>query len=84
MFTNGFGWIKELWDSTKWVLFGIGALLLFAYWMQEIAQEQYRLNQQRQEVICPSFLSIARSSRDTLIVMRNEQLCNGYVLDNLQ
>jgi len=39
---------------------------------------------QRQQVVCPSFLSIARSSRDTLIVMRNEPLCNSYVLDNLQ
>ena len=39
---------------------------------------------QRQQVVCPSFLSIARSARDTLIVMRNEPLCNSYVLDNLQ
>jgi hypothetical protein len=38
----------------------------------------------RQEVVCPSFLSIARSARDTLIVMRNEPLCNRYVLDNLK
>ena len=39
---------------------------------------------QRQQVVCPSFLSIARSARDTLIVMRNEPLCNSYVLDNLR
>lgn len=39
---------------------------------------------QRQQVVCPSLLSIARSIRDTLIVMRNEPLCNRYVLDNLQ
>ena len=39
---------------------------------------------QRQQVVCPSFLSIARSARDTLIVMRNEPLCNSYVLDNLK
>ena len=39
---------------------------------------------QRQQVVCPSFLTIARSARDTLIVMRNEPLCNSYVLDNLQ
>lgn len=38
----------------------------------------------RKDVVCPSFLSIARSARDTLIVMRNEPLCNRYVLDNLQ
>ena len=40
--------------------------------------------EQRKETVCPSFLSIARSSRDTLIVMRNEPLCNRYVLDNLK
>jgi hypothetical protein len=40
--------------------------------------------QKRKETVCPSFLSIARSARDTLIVMRNETLCNSYVLDNLQ
>ena len=40
--------------------------------------------EQRKEAVCPSFLSIARSSRDTLIVMRNEPLCNRYVLDNLK
>jgi hypothetical protein len=39
---------------------------------------------ERQQVICPSFLSIARSPRDTLIVMRNEPLCSKYVLDNLR
>jgi hypothetical protein len=45
---------------------------------EQVAQEQ------RKEAVCPSFLSIARSARDTLIVMRNEPLCNRYVLDNLQ
>jgi hypothetical protein len=39
---------------------------------------------ERMAVVCPSFLSIARSARDTLIVMRNEPLCNRYVLDNLK
>jgi ABC-type iron transport system FetAB permease component len=43
-----------------------------------------RQNARRQEIVCPSFLSIARSARDTLIVMRNEPLCNRYVLNNLQ
>jgi len=43
-----------------------------------------RQNARRQEIVCPSFLSIARSARDTLIVMRNEPLCNRYVLDNLR
>lgn len=38
----------------------------------------------RQHAICPSLLSISRSARDTLIVMKAEPLCNGFVLDNLK
>ena len=47
-------------------------------------ERQLKQARERQEIVCPSFLSIARSARDTLIVMRNEPLCNSYVLDNLQ
>lgn len=43
-----------------------------------------RKEMERQSVICPSFLSISRSARDTLIVMRNEPLCNRYVLEGLR
>lgn len=38
----------------------------------------------RREMICPSLLSISRSARDTLIVMKAETLCNRYVLDSLK
>lgn len=34
--------------------------------------------------ICPSLLSISRSARDTLIVMKAEPLCNNYILSNLK
>ena len=67
-------------STTVFVVAGVG-LLYLAYTSDE---RQAELARQRQEVVCPSFLSIARSSRDTLIVMRNEPLCNSYVLDNLQ
>jgi len=40
--------------------------------------------EQRKNVICPSLLSIGRSARDTLIIMKNESLCNEFVLDTLQ
>jgi hypothetical protein len=40
--------------------------------------------EERKNTVCPSFLSIARSSRDTLLVMRNDPLCNRYVLENLK
>ena len=35
-------------------------------------------------VACPSLLSIARSSRDTLIVMKNVDTCNDYMMENLK
>lgn len=38
----------------------------------------------RKNAICPSLLSISRSARDTLIVMKAETLCNSYVLENLK
>jgi hypothetical protein len=38
----------------------------------------------RKADICPSVLSIARSARDTLIVMKAEPLCNEFVLENLE
>ena len=41
-------------------------------------------NVQRSATICPSLLSVGRSARDTLIIMRNETLCTAYVLDNLK
>ena len=47
-------------------------------------RDTHRIDAERAQIICPSFLSITRSARDTLIVMRNEPLCTRYVLDNLQ
>jgi hypothetical protein len=45
-----------------------------------------RINREvlRKGTVCPSLLSIARSPRDTLIVMKNEPLCTVFVLDSLQ
>lgn len=59
----------------------IGAIILFLY---DNAKNDAMLEKERKAVICPSFLSIARSARDTLIVMRNEPLCNAHVLENLK
>jgi hypothetical protein len=38
----------------------------------------------KKENACPSLLSITRSARDTLIVMKAEPLCNEFVLENLE
>jgi hypothetical protein len=74
--------IKEVVFSSTTVIVVAGVGLLYLAYTSD--ERQAELARQRQEVVCPSFLSIARSSRDTLIVMRNEPLCNSYVLDNLQ
>ena len=60
------------------------ACVAFLWYADYLKTVDARNALQRQQVVCPSFLSIARSARDTLIVMRNEPLCNSYVLDNLQ
>ena len=60
----------------------IGAVFLYSVYVYD--QYVTKETTARQSIVCPSFLSIARSARDTLIVMRNEPLCNRYVLDNLQ
>jgi hypothetical protein len=36
------------------------------------------------QMACPSLLSIGRSARDTLIIMKNEAMCNAFVMDNLK
>jgi hypothetical protein len=68
----------KYWGSTTVV---IVALIYFAkMYDDKQTQRQFRW----QQVACPSLLSIARSSRDTLIIMKSEPLCNSYLLDNLK
>jgi hypothetical protein len=60
------------------------AIVAYFWYIDYLTAIDNKNAEQREQVVCPSFLSIARSSRDTLIVMRNEPLCNSYVLDNLK
>lgn len=49
-----------------------------------IGYKKYSLfNDTKKNSICPSLFSIARTSQDTLIVMKAEPLCNDYLLENL-
>lgn len=65
--------------------------LLYIFWVA-VAVKSFmvinnRVNLYRGEkkvTICPPLLSIGRSARDTLIVMKAEPLCNIYVLENLK
>ena len=62
----------------------VTSIVLILVYMRNSSMENNLRIAQRKETVCPSFLSIARSARDTMIVMRNEPLCNRYVLDNLK
>lgn len=67
------------------ITIGVIGVVAFTMWLAgSVIADKEAQYQARKEVVCPSFLSITRSARDTLIVMRNEPLCNSYVLDNLK
>lgn len=63
----------------------LGVLLYKSFlFVQRDRKERAVALEERKNVICPSLLSIGRSSRDTLIIMKNEDLCNSFVLENLK
>jgi hypothetical protein len=75
------------WTNTKrtitlvlWLV-GITAVFQIGFIMYETDRIEKEI---RKENVCPSILSIARSARDTLIVMKAEPLCNQFVLENLE
>ncbi len=76
--------LDTAWVRLKNTFMYLTGSLVFLYGLYTYDVYSQRRATERQGVVCPSFLSIARSARDTLIVMRNEPLCNRYVLDNLQ
>jgi hypothetical protein len=66
------------WTMAPLIIFGL------SYGAKQYQRNVEQLNKHRKSIICPSLLSIGRSSRDTLIVMKNEPLCNQFVLDSLK
>lgn len=64
----------------------LGAIVLVVLYMTITSIKNYNDTNQsiRQKSVCPALLSISRSARDTLIVMKSEKLCNEFVLDNLK
>jgi hypothetical protein len=74
---------KKINDVVFWTVVA-SCVFLGAYGVQVYERNAEQRNQQRKVTICPSLLSIGRSSRDTLIVMKNEPLCNQFVLDSLK
>lgn len=60
----------------------ICALSIKLFMTTHAAYEKF--TEAKKNTICPSLLSISRSARDTLIVMKAESLCGNYVLENLK
>lgn len=71
---------KINWANVRfWVL--VLLVIGFGVW-----RTTYNKNNQilYKDVACPSLFSITRSSRDTLIVMMNVDVCNDYMMENLK
>lgn len=61
-----------------------GVILLGWLFYDAYKSGQEVRNASKKEAVCPALLSIGRSSRDTMIVMKAEPLCNDFVLENLK
>lgn len=72
--------IKDIIFWTGFVVV-IGA---FVWFIREDNKRTAIAENARKDAICPALLSVSRSARDTLIVMKAEPLCNTFVLDSLQ
>lgn len=82
---------KKIRENLSWT--NINRVLLVFVWaisitfLAHVGVTIYQAHEQNQEIrkqtVCPSILSIARSARDTMIVMKAEPLCTEFVLENL-
>lgn len=71
---------KINWGNVKFWMLLIG-IIGFTAWSIKV---DITTNEEYKQVACPSLFSIARSSRDTLIVMKNVDACNEYMMENLK
>jgi hypothetical protein len=75
---------KINWSNVRFWAFTVACICSLLYFGYTSDKDQQAQQDEWTRVSCPSLLSIARSSRDTLIVMKVEPLCNSYVLDSLK
>lgn len=79
--------LKTIWQSISKFVFTVVAMIIFVFgvYMFKVELDKSKVEYKKeQESTCPSLLSIARSSRDTLIVMKNKSMCTEYMLNNLK
>lgn len=65
------------------VVFIVAAALLYKLLLLGYTRK-HQQDEVKKNSSCPTLLSISRSARDTLLVMRSESLCTQYVLDNIK
>lgn len=63
------------------VVIYFGVIKKLSNWQTSIFKKELLA---KQEVVCPTLMSIGRTSRDTLITMRVEPICIDYVLKNIK
>lgn len=66
------------------VIYGVATIFLLYKLGVVLYERKVAVDLSKKETACPTLLSISRSARDTLLVMRSEPLCAIYVLDNIQ
>lgn len=68
------------WSGVRFWIFVIVTIGFFVW------RTTYNRNNQilYKDVACPSLFSITRSAHDTLIVMKNVDVCNDYMMENLK
>jgi hypothetical protein len=71
---------KINWSNVKFWFLLLG-IIAFTAWSLD---RDIKNNDEYKRVACPSLFSIARSSRDTLIIMKNVDTCNDYMMQNLK
>lgn len=86
---------KFLTDSTKklikdGLIIGATSFICVALWKYNTKMENKLRERSAAEAeakmnaICPSLFSVTRSARDTLIVMKAEDVCADFILNNLK
>lgn len=77
-------WMKT--NIKRFVYAGISLLILVLLYQvgTRLFGRVSHYQETKSYTVCPALLSITRSARDTLIVMKAEPLCNKFVLDSLK
>lgn len=74
---------RVMWRTIN-IIFTIACVFLLYKLGVTLYNKKVAADTVRKNVACPTLLSISRSARDTLLVMRAEPLCDSYVLEHIQ